>query len=116
MVATYNSTDVARSRYVQGGITDRYPTRLGWWDRRVFTRSDSDIRVTINVRYEYRPWLVAYDIYGSEQLEWLVLQYNGILDVNEEFTQGKVLVLPTPQRLNFEILSNGTGGKNATES
>lgn len=115
-MATYNSTNSTRSRYTQGGTTDRYPTRLGWWDRRILPKSDTDIFVTIDARYEFRPWMVAYDYYGSESLEWLVLQYNDILDTMEDFVQGVELRLPTNQRLNLEILSKQTGGKIVSES
>ena len=115
MASTYNSADVTRSRYVQGGVVDRYPTRLGWWERRILPRSDSDIRITINARYHQRPWIVAYDYYGAENLEWVVLQYNNILDVIEEFVVGTEIVIPSNQRLNLEILTNGSRGKIVTE-
>lgn len=115
-MATYNSTEINRSRFVQGGTTDRYPTRLGWWARRDMPKSDSDIIITINARYQYRPWIVAYDYYGSESMEWLVLQYNNILDTMEEFGIGAEIRLPTNQRLNLEILSKQSGGKNVSES
>lgn len=115
MVASFNSTDVHRSRYVQGGTTERYPTRLGWWSRKPMSKSDTDITITINNRYHQRPWLVAADVYGADNLEWVILQYNCILDVVEEFVMGKVITIPTPQRLNLEILSNQAGGKRMTE-
>lgn len=116
MATSSNSTDNNRSRYVQGGTTDRYPTRLGWWDRRSLPTDDSDISVTIDARYQYRPWMVAYDYFGSESLEWVVLQYNNILDTMEEFTQGTVIKLPTQQRLNLEILSKASGGNIVSDS
>lgn len=111
----YNSTDVVRSRYVQGGTTDRYATRIGWWDRRDMPKSDTDITITIDSRYEHRPWIVASDVYGADNLEWVVLQYNGILDVIEEFVVGRVITLPTPHRLNLEILSRSAGGNRVTD-
>lgn len=114
--ANANSVDNKRGRYVQGGTTDRYPTRLGWWDRRDLPTSDTDILVTINARYQFRPWMIAYDYYGQENLEWVILQYNNILDTMEEFVQGAVIRIPTLQRLNLEILSKQSGGKNASET
>lgn len=105
-----NSTDVYRSRYVQGGQTERYPTRLGWWTRRSLPTSETDIKVTITTRTHQRPWVVAKDVYGSETFEWVVLQYNNILDVMEEFVVGQVLTLPTHQRLSLEIMGNPSGG------
>lgn len=115
-MATYNSTDINRSRFVQGGATERYPTRLGWWTRRAMPKSDTDIIIVINARYQFRPWMVAYDYYGSESLEWVVLQYNNILDTMEEFVQGAEIRIPTNQRLNLEILSKQAGGKVVSES
>ena len=116
MATKFNSTDVSRSRYVQGGQTERYPTRLGWWTRRTLPTSDTDIQVTIDVRTHQRPWVVAYDVYGSEELEWVVLQYNNILDVTEEFVFGRTIILPTAQRLKLEIFGNPSGGIKMTDS
>ena len=115
-MAKFNSVDVHRSRYVQGGQTERFPTRLGWWNRRTLPASDTDIKVTIDLRSQHRPWVVAYDVYGSESYEWLVLQYNNILDVIEEFVVGRELILPAPQRLQLEILGNPAGGIKMVES
>jgi hypothetical protein len=91
------------SRYVQGGNTDVFPTRLGWWDRKVFTISDDDLILQIDAIYHQRPDRLAYDLYGKATYVWLVLQYNNILDVTTEFVQGKILYLPTPQRVLFEF-------------
>lgn len=111
-----NSTDIFNSRYTQGGTTERYPTRLGWWDRRDLPRSVTDTTLVLTVRYHQRPWVLAFDRYGDERLEWLILQYNGILDVNEEFVTGKEIILPTLQRVKLEMFGNPVGGKRMTDS
>ena len=49
-----NSTEIRNSRYVQGGETDRYANRLGWWERRAMPRQDDDIRYTIDKRVEFQ--------------------------------------------------------------
>lgn len=116
MATQYNSTDVTHSRYTQGGQTERYPTRLGWWTRRAFPKSDTDIKVTITDRSHQRPWIVSYDYYGSEQYEWLILQYNNILDVTDEFVVGTIITIPSHQRLNLEIMSGTTGGQKISDS
>lgn len=110
-----NSTEFNRSRYVHGGTTDRHPTRLGWWSRKDLAKSPDDIFVTINARYHKRPWMVAYDYYQDHNLEWLVLQYNSILDINEEFVSGKVIRIPSAQRLGLEILTGSLGGNRVGE-
>ncbi len=112
----YNSTDMSRSRYTQGGQTERYPTRLGWWSRRTLPTSTTDIKLTININYHRKPWLVAKDYLGSEQFVWVVLQYNNILDETEEFVIGRVITLPTKHRLQLEILGNPSGGVTVADS
>lgn len=105
-----NSTEVKTGRYTQGGLTDRFNRRLGWWERFPMDRATSDIQFVITKQYEFRPDLVAYAIYEKATLAWLVLQYNNIVDINTEFVTGKILTLPTPQRAQTNILSQRTGG------
>ena len=106
-----NSTDKKHSRYVQGGDTDRYRHRLGWWERRELPLADDDITFEITPQYEHRPDKVAYDVYGNRDLVWLVLQYNTILDVVTEFVVGEKIRLPSQTRVTREILTKQTGGK-----
>lgn len=106
-----NSTESTISRYTQGGLTDRYQTRLGWWERFVIEKQPDDIRFIISSEYEARPDLVAYQLYRRATLQWLVLQYNNIVDINTEFVSGKIILLPTPQRVQVSILANITGGR-----
>lgn len=105
-----NSTDKRNSRYVQGGVTDRYSQRLGWWERNIFEWQDDDVVIEITAEYHQRPDKVAYDMYGNRDLIWLVLQYNTILDVTTEFVVGKTIRLPTQSRTSREILISSTGG------
>lgn len=107
---TTNSVYNRKSRLVQGGTTDRYAKRLGWWERKTFERSDTDIRVTIQPREEFRPDLVAYRIYEDPQLAWMVLQYNSIIDIQTEFVVGAELILPSPRRVQLDVLTQTTGG------
>lgn len=110
MAEEIRSTELRKSRYVQGGSTEVHPTRLGWWERRNIPRANDDISVTIDQKYTKRPDLVAYDAYGSASLQWLVLQFNNILDINTEFVEGKTIFLPTEQRLFMEIMNKPVGG------
>ncbi len=114
-MALDKSTNFQKSRYVHGGTTDVYPTRLGWWSRRSFAKSDDDIFITLSARYHRRPWMVAFDYYGEHNLEWMILQYNSILDPNVEFVTGAQIRIPTAQRLGLEILTGSTGGKPVVE-
>lgn len=115
-MATNSSVQFKKSRFVHGGTTDVYSSRLGWWKKKTIEKSDDDIFVTINARYAKRPWMVAYDYYsGQHSFQWLVLQYNNILDIDEEFVVGKTIRIPTPQRLGLEILSGRMGGNRVVE-
>jgi hypothetical protein len=98
------------SRYVNGGETFVYPDRLGWWDRFPMSPADDDIIFTITPTYVGRPDLLAQQIYGKSTLMWVVLQYNNIVDVNEEFVEGAQIRLPTFARLSIMILNKTTGG------
>jgi hypothetical protein len=90
---------------VQGGSTEVKATRLGYWQRRIFPLHDSDQFYTIEPKYDRKPWLLANDKYQDVELMWVILQYNTILDIDTEFVVGKVLRLPTSNRLFMDLLS-----------
>jgi hypothetical protein len=96
------------TRYVQGGVTDVFPNSLGWWEKRVDIAKDqtSDINITLQKIYDRRPDLLSYYVYNRPDLKWLILMYNNIVDINEEFVAGAQLVLPSPTRVFTEILTN----------
>lgn len=107
---TNNAVNRRNSRYTQGGLTDRYPNRLGFWDRRELKKSDTDFTVTLQPDEDRRPDIVAYRVYGKAELQWLVLQYNTIVDIETEFTAGTEIRLPDPRRVNLDILTQPIGG------
>lgn len=112
---TTNSVLNPTSRYTQGGITDRFNNRLGFWDRYEISKASDDIGVLIDSRTAFRPDLVAFDVYERANLQWFVLQYNNIVDINEEFTVDTRLILPTPVRLLATILTRSTGGTRTSD-
>lgn len=99
------SNYINNGRYSVGGVVEEYQDRLGWWERTTIPRSTTDVTVTLTNRYNHRPDLLAYDMYGQTNLTWLVLQYNNIININTEFTEGARLTLPTKNRVFGEILS-----------
>lgn len=101
------SNTQSEGRYIQGGVTDDLNTRLGWWERKVFPKSPTDVTLTLTARYNRRPDLLAFDLYGKAGLQWFILQYNTISDVTE-FGQGTVLIVPTRARLFSELLTRNT--------
>lgn len=115
MPFTTNSVDDPNSRYVQLGETDVYPNRLGWWERTppVFASDDTMI-TSLNAKYNRRPDLLAYDLYGKAVYACVVLWYNTIVDINEEFVTGVSLRCPSSARLFSSILTSQTGGNPVT--
>ena len=93
------------SRYTQGGITDTFGNRLGWWERAEIATSEDDIAYTISSGESGRADLIAFRLYKQAKLGWLVLQYNNIVDPATELTIGKTLTLPTPTRVALTITS-----------
>jgi hypothetical protein len=45
-------------------------------------------------RYKYNPDLLAYDIYGTTQLDYIVMKCNGVIDPKEFDFHNKYLYLP----------------------
>ena len=105
-----NVTEKSKSRYTQGGETDRYSKRVGWWERRDIEQRDDDIIYTISAREVGRPDLIAYNVYQSVQLSWLVLQYNNIVDIETELSINKVIRLPNHRRVALDIVTQPVGG------
>ncbi len=103
-MALTSSLQNSLDRYVQGGATTTKSYGLGWWNRYIFPTSYDDIRFTVTHKYVNRPDLIAYDVYKISQLEWLVLQYNNILNVKSEIVLNAILMLPTPFRVQTQIL------------
>jgi len=94
-----------KTRYAYGGGVEDFGNRLGWWERIIFPKDLSDITLKITPKYAKRPDVIAYDMYGSSTLMWVVLQYNNIIAV-DELTEGLMLSLPTKTRLFTEIMRN----------
>ena len=105
-----SSVNNKSSRYVWGGATEVFPNRLGWWERRIFTPSDSDRIIEITPEYDRRPDLLAFDLFGRDFYATLILQYNSILDINTEFVTGAVLRIPSRSRVDIDIVGRPVGG------
>jgi hypothetical protein len=102
-----NKTSIKKrySRLLKGGTVDVFEKKLGWWERKsdIEKNQVDDIVFKITPKYENRPDLVAYDIYNRPDLEWIVLMYNNIIDINEEFITGKTIFLPSVDRVFYNI-------------
>jgi len=109
-----NSTELRNSRYVQGGTTDIYSTRLGWWERRVIPKANDDVTVTVLSNEAGRPDLIAYRLYQKANLGWLVLEFNNIVDPVIELTTGTKIIMPSQRRLLLDVLTKPIGGNEIT--
>jgi hypothetical protein len=97
-----------QGRYVQGGAVEQFPKRIGWWERKVMEFANSDVQFVITPQYNKRPDTLAYNMYGSARMQWLVLQFNSIVDINEEFITGATIRLPLRSRVFSELLTHQT--------
>ena len=69
MAAQYDAT----SPYFQTGYSQFFLDSLV--DRPI-PRQDDDLTFTINLTYQYRPDLLAFDLYGTGALWWVFYQRN----------------------------------------
>lgn len=96
-----------RGRYVYGGDTTVFPKRLGWWERDLsfMIRQIDDIMYEITPDVVGRPDKISYDVYKKNDLDWLILQYNNIVDPIEELYIGRILLMPSYKRAMFDIIT-----------
>lgn len=110
-----SSTYSKNSRYTNGGTSEVDGKFLEWWDRKVFRHDNTDLFYTLERQYVGRPDKLASVFYNDSSVWWLILQYNNILDINEEFVTGAVLRLPTKDRLQKDFLNGKSGGVPSTK-
>ena len=89
MAATYTST----SPYFQTGYNQFY---LDVMVNRPIPKESDDKLWIINVTYQYRPDLLAYDLYGDAGLWWTFYQRNPntLTAPPMDFEAGAVIYLP----------------------
>ena len=93
-----------RTRMLDGGESEIKGNKIGWWERRSLPKNSvTDRIVKITEKYHKKPELVAKDYLGTTRLMWLVLQYNNIVDIEEEFIMGREIVLPSRPRAESEF-------------
>jgi Base plate wedge protein 53 len=69
---------------------------LEYWQPRPIPAAADDFLYTIQPQYNYRPDLLAYDIYGNPHLWWVFMQRNVdiIFDPIYDFKAGTMIRLP----------------------
>jgi len=77
-------------------ITTQNTSYLELWEPRPIPSSDDDFQYTIQPQYNYRPDLLAYDIYGNPKLWWVFTQrnINILIDPIYDFRSGVTIALP----------------------
>ena len=97
------------TRYLQGGTSELSGDKIAWWERKEISKpAMDDISIFIDMVFAERPDLVAEQYYSTAELEWLVLQYNNIIDIKEEFVYGKTITIPSNSRVRNSITSSSS--------
>jgi len=113
-MAQMKSNYVGKGRYGYGGGTVDYGSRLGWWERTNIPQSFTDSTIILTSKYAKRPDLLAYELYGTSTLMWLILQFNNIIDPDTEFVEGASIRVPTKSRVFTELLKRRQPGLSQT--
>jgi hypothetical protein len=94
MPAEYNKY----SPYFQ---TETYGTFLDVLSYRPIPKNASDVTFTINAIYQYRPDLLANDLYGRSSLWWVFAARNRnvIQDPIWDFKTGRTIYIPNGKNL-----------------
>lgn len=103
-----NTVQNKYSRYVGGGNTEIQNNKIEWWERTVFSKDASDSVYVVENNYTNRLDLIAAMFYNESRLAWFVAQYNNIIDPTAEVVAGRVLLIPTPERM--AMMTSGKKG------
>lgn len=112
-MAEKNSTLVRNSRYVSGGETEVGTNTIEWWERANFTTSPDDSTYVVEKKFVGRLDLITAVHLTEPRYWWVVAQYNNILDPYSEITEGRVLYIPSLDRVKL-LLDGKTGGVPST--
>ena len=78
---------------------------IGQYKHRKITASSDDIIITIDPKFNLRPDLLAYELYGNPNYWWVfcVRNLDQIRDPIWDFTTGKKIVVPSNSHLKASI-------------
>ena len=100
---TYENFSIIRyemqTKFAEQNIIDYYFRELKNICMKITSFTEEEI-----VKYRYAPDMLSYDVYGSTQLDFIVLLCNGIIDPKEFDFKRKYLLLPKASHLK-EFLS-----------
>lgn len=109
-----NSAENSKGRYVGGGVSETANGYLEWWERFYFARDSSDVVYVVENAYENRLDMIASIFYGEPRFAWLLAQYNNIIDPMTEVTAGRMLLIPSKDRVGY-MLGSKRGGIPSTK-
>jgi alpha-L-fucosidase len=94
MTARYSSTSPWYA-------TPMTPTFLDIWVPRPVPSDADDFAYSIQAQYNFRPDLLAFDIYGTSRLWWVFAQRNVdiLIDPIYDFKTGTLIQLPKKTKL-----------------
>jgi hypothetical protein len=78
---------------------------LGLYVSRSFQRDGTDVPITLSSRYNFRPDLLSYDLYGTVNYRWtfMVLNPGLIRDPIFDMVTGLTIYTATPDRLHTQL-------------
>jgi|GEM_PF-1620366 len=105
-----NSVNLKKSRYVNGGTTEATSFSLEWWERNFFESDESDLTYAVENAVAGRLDLIANAFYDEPRLWWVIAQYNNILDIYGEVIPGRILQIPSKERVMTSFINGTMGG------
>lgn len=110
-----NSVLNRNSRYVAGGTTEVNQTALEWWERTNLSTDSTDSTYVVERKYAGRLDLITAIHLGEKFVAnwWVIAMINNILDPYTEIYEGRVLYIPTRERM-ASILNGRLGGVAST--
>lgn len=94
-------TTVSYSSYSPFYLTKQNSWALSTWTPRNIPAMSSDAPMILSQIYQYKPDLLAYDLYGDSRLWWVWIVRNPdvINDPIYDMVPGTVLMIPEPTAL-----------------
>lgn len=87
----------SRSPYARTTQTTKFVDYLDFWEPVTIPANSSDILISLDSKYQNRPDLLSFDMYGTPQLWWVFAMRNPntIKDPIYDFKTGILIYAPT---------------------
>ena len=93
------------SPYLNTKQLSKYVDYLDFWQASYIPASSNDILISLDPKYNKRPDLLSYDLYGTPQLWWVFAMRNPdtIKDPIYDFKAGAVIYAPSKDNIGIYI-------------